>query len=99
MSITPVTLILTSLFVTSSCFNAETLSSVIETSFRCRTKTNPGLAVSVVKGGKTLLSHGYGFTDAHGNTRVTSNTRFNVASLTKGLTATLMLKVMDDTGR
>ena len=80
-------------------FDAEKLSSIIETSHRCRRSTNPGMAVSVVREGRTLLARGYGVTSPHGNTRVTSSTRFNVASLTKAVTAALLVKVMEESGR
>ena len=92
-------LVLTSSAITSHEFNVEKLSKLIETSHRCRKSTNPGLAVSVVSGGRTLLSRGYGVTSPYGSTRVTSNTRFNVASLTKAITAALLVKVMGESGR
>ena len=92
-------LALTSSATASHEFNVEKLSNVIETSHRCRKNTNPGLAVAVVREGRTLLSRGYGVTSLYGNMRVTSSTRFNVASLTKAITAALLVKVMEESGR
>ncbi|XP_076444153.1 uncharacterized protein LOC143282408 [Babylonia areolata] len=80
-------------------FDVEELSAMIQTSHSCRRNTNPGLAVSIVKDGETLLSRGYGVTRPHGNERVDSDTRFNVASLTKAITAAILVKVMDESGR
>ncbi|KAL8567135.1 hypothetical protein ACOMHN_033037 [Nucella lapillus] len=82
----------------SKGFKADELSSMIETSHRCRKNSNPGLAVSIVKDGVTLLSRGYGATKPHGNERVNSDTRFNVASLTKAITSAILVKVMDESG-
>ena len=86
-------------FVTSQCFDATSVDRVVTAVQACHAGDNPGLAIAVVKDGRLLLSRGYGVTRVHGSESVTSSTRFDIASLTKAFTATLMLKVMEEDGR
>ena len=86
-------------FVTSQCFDVTSVDRVVTAVQACHASDNPGLAIAVVKDGRLLLSRGYGVTRIHGSERVTSSTRFDIASLTKAFTATLMLKVMEEDGR
>ncbi|XP_070206335.1 uncharacterized protein [Littorina saxatilis] len=85
--------------VTSHAFDAKDVDNVVRAAQACRSHTNPAVAVAVVKDGRVLLSRGYGVTRLQGNERVTSSTRFNIASLSKAFAATLMLKVMVEDGR
>ncbi|KAK3097217.1 hypothetical protein FSP39_007591, partial [Pinctada imbricata] len=62
--------------------------------FQCR-PNNPGLAVSVVKDGKILFAKGYGVSDNISKKPVTNNTLFQIASLTKAFTSTLLTKQLD----
>ena len=94
-----VLLLAVTFFVTSQCFDVTSVDNAVTAAQACRAKDNPGLAVTVVKDGRILLSRGYGVTRVQGNERVTNATRFNIASLTKAFTATLMLKVMEEDGR
>jgi CubicO group peptidase (beta-lactamase class C family) len=49
---------------------------------------------------QVLLARGYGLTSLDSTRHlVNSSTRFNIASLSKGFAATLMLKVMEEDGR
>jgi CubicO group peptidase (beta-lactamase class C family) len=43
----------------------------------------PGVAVAIVEKGKVALDQGYGYADLSTKTGVTSDTRFDIASLTK----------------
>ena len=88
-----------SLFVTSRCFDVTSVDGSVAAAQACRAGDNPGLAVAVVREGRTLLANGYGVTRIHGNERATATTRFHIASLTKAFTATLLLKVMEEDGR
>lgn len=85
--------------LTALDIDVEKLSNVIATSHSCRADSITGMAVSIVKDGRTLLSRGYGVTTQNGNTPVVSSTRFNVASLTKAVTAALLVKVMAESGK
>ncbi|KAL8566271.1 hypothetical protein ACOMHN_056843 [Nucella lapillus] len=81
-------------------FDASAVNNVLKTVQRCRANSNPAMAVTVVKDGAVLLSRGYGVTSLErGAEEVTSSTQFNVASLSKAFTATLLLKVMEEDGR
>lgn len=93
-------LVPTLVIVSSQDDSMQAISDIIAASHAdCRRELNPGMAIAIVKGGRTLLSRGFGVTSLHGNIPVTSSTRFNVASLTKALTAALLLKVMEESGR
>ncbi|BFZ22504.1 hypothetical protein BsWGS_25543 [Bradybaena similaris] len=59
---------------------------------------NPGLAVSVVKNGKIVLSEGFGVTSPNKRSNVTSKTLFSIASLTKAFTAALILNALAKNG-
>jgi CubicO group peptidase (beta-lactamase class C family) len=56
----------------------------------------PGLAVTVVKDGKVLLSKGYGVQELGTSTAVDSKTLFVCASTTKAMTATCMGMLVDE---
>jgi CubicO group peptidase (beta-lactamase class C family) len=51
----------------------------------------PGVAVAVVVDGRILLQRGYGIADVASDRRVTEDTPFNIASVTKPFTAALVL--------
>jgi len=52
----------------------------------------PGMAVAVVKDGKVLHSNTYGIANIEYNLPVTSNTTFQIASVSKLFTSTLVMK-------
>ena len=57
----------------------------------------PGLALAVVKDGKVLKAHGYGWADAEAKVPVQPKTVFQLQSITKAFTATgIMLLVEED---
>ncbi|KAK7501570.1 hypothetical protein BaRGS_00007001 [Batillaria attramentaria] len=86
-----------SVFVTLHAFDVIAVDDAIRAAQACRAHTNPGLSVSVVQDGRTLLSRGYGV--RRGDDPADSSTGFTIASLTKAFTAALLLKVMEDDGR
>ena len=88
-----------SLFATSHAFDVSAVNNDVTAAHTCRRDTNPALAVAVVQDGRTLLSRGYGVTRNQGNEGVTAATKFNIASLSKAFTATLLLKIMAEDGR
>ena len=56
----------------------------------------PGLAMVVLRGPRTLLARGFGFADAEGRVPVTAGTPFDVASVSKPLSAVVALKLAED---
>lgn len=56
----------------------------------------PGLSVSIVKDGKTLLSKGYGETLLGSNKRVDDKTLFSIGSTTKAIVAAAMAMLVDE---
>ena len=62
----------------------------------CHQNKNPGLTVSVVKDGKVMFAKGYGVADLSTGRKVTNNTLFGVASMSKAFAATLMVKLLHD---
>lgn len=55
----------------------------------------PGMAVAVVKNGKVVALRGYGYSDAENRVPVTPNTLFEIGSITKQFTATVMLMLVE----
>ena len=55
----------------------------------------PGLAVAVVEDGEVAFARGYGWADAEGRRPVTAATPFRIASLTKPLAATALLRLAE----
>ncbi|WP_419786243.1 serine hydrolase [Pseudodesulfovibrio sp.] len=56
----------------------------------------PGMAVAVVKGGRTVWAKGFGTRRAGGNLPVTPDTVFQVGSLTKAFTVGIMGSLVDE---
>ena len=56
----------------------------------------PGLSVTIVKDGKTLLAKGYGVRSIHGPHKVDENTLFMLGSTTKAMTAAAMAMLVDE---
>lgn len=57
----------------------------------------PGLTLSVVKGDGTW-THGFGFADIKTSRKVTNETLFNIGSLGKAFTMTLLGNLIQDSG-
>ncbi|MBN8785514.1 MAG: beta-lactamase family protein [Terrimonas sp.] len=55
----------------------------------------PGIAVAIVKGDKTIFSRGYGISNIITKSKITATTNFNIASLTKQFTAAGMLYLQE----
>jgi CubicO group peptidase (beta-lactamase class C family) len=60
-----------------------------------RTFEVPGVAVTIVKGGKVVVARGYGVRRLGDTARVTPDTRFGIASNSKAFTATALLMLAD----
>jgi len=58
-------------------------------------KDQPGIAVAIVKDGKTIFSKGYGIANTITKTKLTTATNFNIASLTKQFTAAGILYLQE----
>ena len=56
----------------------------------------PGVAVGVIKDGRIIHYQGYGYTDIEKKSKVTRNTIFRWASISKPLTAIATLQLAED---
>jgi len=56
----------------------------------------PGLAVGVAQGGRVLWARGYGMADIAGRRRVTTDSMFHIASVTKTVTATGIMMLVQE---
>src|SRR5687767_12540251 len=56
----------------------------------------PGLALAIVKDGKTIKAQGYGLANVELNVPATKDTVFEIGSITKQFTATLILQLAED---
>ncbi len=56
----------------------------------------PGLAYGIVAGGRLIHRRGFGVQDLRAKRRVTADTRFRIASMTKAFTALSILALRDD---
>ena len=56
----------------------------------------PGLALGLVRGGRTVLARGYGFRDRAHRAPATPDTIFGIASMTKSFTALSILRLQED---
>ena len=55
-----------------------------------------GLAALIVDHGKVVLDKGYGFTDLDRKTAITTDTVFEIGSLSKQFTAAAVLRLVDE---
>ncbi|GFR72024.1 penicillin-binding protein 4 [Elysia marginata] len=78
--------------IRSAVFDATEVTRVIEETLACY--NNPGLTVSVVKDGKTILSRGFGVKDVETKEPVSADTVFGLASVSKSFAATLLVKLL-----
>jgi CubicO group peptidase (beta-lactamase class C family) len=65
----------------------EEAARKIDSTFALYTAQTPGIAVAVVKDGKVVFSKSYGMANLSHNIPITSQTVFNIASLSKQFTA------------
>lgn len=54
-----------------------------------------GLSIGVVKDGKIFYTNGYGFTDIDSTHKITIDTRFDIASISKVFTATAIMQLVE----
>ena len=82
----------------SSTFNAigqsplKLVDQLLDSIF---SKDQPGIAVAIVKDGKTIFSNGYGIANIITKTKLTPATNFNIASITKQFTAAGILYLQE----
>lgn len=85
----------TSLFlimmIQPSLFAQNTVTRLRNTMRGIYPEQNPGAALLVVQNGKTLFSEGFGVTNTESRTRITSQTNFRMASVSKQFTAMSLL--------
>jgi CubicO group peptidase (beta-lactamase class C family) len=55
----------------------------------------PGLSVAIVRDGKVILARGFGFADLEAHRPATPETPYNIASVTKPISATVALKLAE----
>ncbi|MEW6703072.1 MAG: serine hydrolase domain-containing protein [Bacteroidota bacterium] len=55
----------------------------------------PGVAIAIIQNGIPIWSNGYGFSYKHSDKRVTSDTRFNIGSVSKAITAWAVMKLVE----
>lgn len=55
----------------------------------------PGVAIAVIKNGMPVWSRGYGYSVKHSRKQVTSDTRFNIGSVSKAMTAWAVMKLVE----
>ena len=60
-------------------------------SAQLRSGAIPGMAIGVARQGKVVFQRGYGFADLASRRRVTTDTMFHIASVTKTVTATAVM--------
>jgi len=60
------------------------------------TTQTPGMSVAIVRSGKTMFSQGYGYGDIEAARHVTADTVFQIASVSKTVTATAMMMLWQD---
>lgn len=88
----------TVLMFTGFCLAAADVSaSQIDSIFSSVTsKTEPGLAVLVRKGGQTVFERGYGLRDLRSDLPIDVHTNFRLASFSKQFTATAIMLLVHD---
>lgn len=79
---------------THSIAQTETLDAYLKSTFT----GIPGAAVSVIKDGQIVFERGYGYADAEKKTLIDANTRFELASVTKQITA-MAVMMQKEAGR
>ena len=83
----------------ASVARADGLGSLPLDSFliaQMRAGALPGLAVGVARHGQVLFTKGYGFADIAGRRPVTTDSMFHIASVTKTVTATGIMLLVED---
>jgi CubicO group peptidase (beta-lactamase class C family) len=55
----------------------------------------PGLSIAIVQQGRVVMTKGYGFADIENNVAATADTVFRIASLSKSITASAVMKLVE----
>src|SRR5262249_12609316 len=76
-----------------SSLYAATIDEYIRTEMKRR--CIPGLALVVIKNGEVVKMNGFGFADIEHGVPVTPDTVFDLASVTKQITATAIMRLVD----
>lgn len=78
--------------------SAQTYADAVDSYVRKRQKDEhvPGIAIAVIKDGKVIRRQGYGFADLEHKARVTPDTPYQIASVTKQFTATAIMMLVED---
>jgi CubicO group peptidase (beta-lactamase class C family) len=56
----------------------------------------PGMSIAIAKDGKIILAKGYGLADSATGEKVTNNSLFRIASVSKPITAAAIMKLVED---
>ena len=86
-------------FLLTSCNKApeQELAQHIDSLFTQQFKENePGGAVLIMKGEKTIFSKGYGLADLNTKENITTRTLFNTGSISKTFVANAILQLADE---
>ncbi|XP_064608798.1 uncharacterized protein LOC135472974 [Liolophura sinensis] len=70
------------------------VDEMVRAMLACKPKIS-GVTLAVVKDGQPIVQKGYGMADREKNIPATRDTLFQIASLSKGFTTTLLMKVLD----
>lgn len=95
-------LLLVALLVTSPIAAQQSLSPVIDRQvdrLAAEEMTNlhePSLAISIVNNGQLIFANGYGISDVENNVPATADTVYRIASLSKSLTATAAMRLVEE---
>ena len=100
MKLPVVCFVLVSLICTSASYldpeRQQQINAIVEALMQCGDIM--GTTVAVVKDGETVFLQGYGLLDMERNATVTPRTLFNLASVSKQFTTTLLGMVLDENG-
>ena len=89
-------IILLTFGLVQSIFSQQTVSQKLDALIEAYTKWNKfNGSVLVAQHGKILLEKGYGFSNFRNNTLNDSNTIYQIASITKQFTSTMILKLVE----
>jgi CubicO group peptidase (beta-lactamase class C family) len=82
------------LFLIPFCSMAQNFSKIDEI-LKNYDGNNPGAALAIIKNGKLIYSKGYGLSDLEANIKVTDQSNFRLASVTKQFTAAAILQLIE----
>lgn len=72
----------------------QQVDEMVTAMLACKPKIS-GVTLAVVKDGKAIVQKGYGLANREKNVPATRDTLFQIASLSKAFTTTLLMKVLD----